>query len=264
LSALVEINPAIPEKDSPGAVPLLLGPLSIAARDGRDLEEPMNVVIHALGFDSVYYGFTTARTLQVDPRTYAWSTLPKEWVQEYEYNSYFELDPFLADRWTNPTPIIWDQRIAKVRRNIAAYLRQAAHYGIYSGAAVYFRDEHYSRTMFGVHSSKQHLSDADLSDWISKLPALLILAIEFHAIFRRRLVAAGARPLQPVSPLSPRELQCLSFASRGLTSADMALKLGLSERTINFHFGNILTKLAVANRAEAVGKAIAQGVINGN
>jgi len=63
------------------------------------------------------------------------------------------------------------------------------------------------------------------------------------------------------APLSPREVQCLQFAAYGLTSADISIKLGLAERTVSFHFGNIISKLAVANRAEAVAMAIARGMI---
>jgi DNA-binding NarL/FixJ family response regulator len=37
--------------------------------------------------------------------------------------------------------------------------------------------------------------------------------------------------------------------------------LALSERTINFHFCNIISKLAVANRAEAIGIAVSRGII---
>jgi DNA-binding NarL/FixJ family response regulator len=61
--------------------------------------------------------------------------------------------------------------------------------------------------------------------------------------------------------LSPREQQCLLLAAKGQTSADIALKLALSERTINFHFCNIVSKLAVANRAEAIGLAVSRGII---
>ena len=44
-------------------------------------------------------------------------------------------------------------------------------------------------------------------------------------------------------------------------SPDIAGKLDLSERTVNFHFGNILNKLAVANRGEAIAVAISRDII---
>ena len=44
-------------------------------------------------------------------------------------------------------------------------------------------------------------------------------------------------------------------------SAAMAYKLGISERTVQFHFDGIRSKLGAANRQEAIAKAIAAGII---
>jgi LuxR family quorum-sensing system transcriptional regulator SolR len=41
----------------------------------------------------------------------------------------------------------------------------------------------------------------------------------------------------------------------------MAHKLGISERTVQFHFDGIRSKLGAANRQEAVAKAISAGII---
>jgi DNA-binding CsgD family transcriptional regulator len=47
-----------------------------------------------------------------------------------------------------------------------------------------------------------------------------------------------------------------------MTSIDIGFKLGITERTANFHFTNIISKLGVLNRKEAVAKAVARGIIN--
>ena len=46
-----------------------------------------------------------------------------------------------------------------------------------------------------------------------------------------------------------------------MTSVDIALKLGIKPRTANFHFGNIVDKLGVLNRKEAIAMGIARGLI---
>jgi DNA-binding CsgD family transcriptional regulator len=53
----------------------------------------------------------------------------------------------------------------------------------------------------------------------------------------------------------------VSLAARGLTSVDIGHKLGITERTVNFHFGNITTKLGVLNRSEAIVRALALRVV---
>ena len=57
------------------------------------------------------------------------------------------------------------------------------------------------------------------------------------------------------------ELQCLALAANGMTSSDIGIKLGITERTANFHFRNIIGKLGVLNRQEAIAVGIARGIV---
>lgn len=61
--------------------------------------------------------------------------------------------------------------------------------------------------------------------------------------------------------LSLRERQCLEFAALGMTSEDIAIKLGIAARTANFHIANVLHKLDALNRREAVAIALSAGFI---
>jgi DNA-binding CsgD family transcriptional regulator len=61
--------------------------------------------------------------------------------------------------------------------------------------------------------------------------------------------------------LTVREKDVLTWAARGKTSAEIAIILGLSERTINFHCDKAMRRLDVINRTQAVAKAIAAGLI---
>jgi LuxR family transcriptional regulator, quorum-sensing system regulator SolR len=64
-----------------------------------------------------------------------------------------------------------------------------------------------------------------------------------------------------VSPLSPREKECLALAFDGLTAADTAISLDCSERTITYHLANAMRKLQVDNKLAAVQRACWYGVI---
>lgn len=55
--------------------------------------------------------------------------------------------------------------------------------------------------------------------------------------------------------LTGREKEALTWAARGKTSAEIAQILGLSKRTVDFHFDNARCKLGVATRIQAVMKA---------
>jgi DNA-binding NarL/FixJ family response regulator len=71
----------------------------------------------------------------------------------------------------------------------------------------------------------------------------------------------GLAPTSEGAPLSSREKHCLQLASHGLTSAEIASRLGIVDRTVNFHFANILSKLAARNRHEAIAKAATLGLL---
>jgi hypothetical protein len=51
------------------------------------------------------------------------------------------------------------------------------------------------------------------------------------------------------------------YAAHGMTSADIAVKLGIAERTVNFHFSNLISKLGVLNRTEAIATAVSMGLV---
>ncbi|GHO85497.1 helix-turn-helix transcriptional regulator [Dictyobacter formicarum] len=65
----------------------------------------------------------------------------------------------------------------------------------------------------------------------------------------------------PYETLTARELEVLRLLVRGLRNKEIAARLFVSERTINFHLANIYQKLGVSGRTEALSKAIEQGLV---
>ena len=64
-----------------------------------------------------------------------------------------------------------------------------------------------------------------------------------------------------VDKLSPRELEILRFAAKGLRNKAIADELFISNRTVERHFSNIFIKLDVTSRMEAVLYGISQNLI---
>lgn len=62
-------------------------------------------------------------------------------------------------------------------------------------------------------------------------------------------------------PFSPREHQVLSLAANGLTNKEIAHRLGISERTVQFHINSIFNKTTTNSRTEAVALALRNGWI---
>jgi two-component system, NarL family, response regulator LiaR len=64
-----------------------------------------------------------------------------------------------------------------------------------------------------------------------------------------------------LEPLTPRELEVLGCLVTGLTNAEIAQQLGISQYTIKGHVSNILGKLAVNSRTEAVAYALRNNIV---
>ena len=70
---------------------------------------------------------------------------------------------------------------------------------------------------------------------------------------------ASLQPSSADHPLSPRELEVLGLAAKGLTNKEIAYRLTLSERTIQFHLRSVFNKTTTNSRTEAVALALQQG-----
>jgi DNA-binding NarL/FixJ family response regulator len=61
--------------------------------------------------------------------------------------------------------------------------------------------------------------------------------------------------------LTAREQDVLQLLVRGLRNKEIAARLFVSERTVNFHLANIYQKLNVSGRTEALSKALERGLV---
>lgn len=77
---------------------------------------------------------------------------------------------------------------------------------------------------------------------------------EVSAILLRRVYAfaAQANPDANTSLLTPREIEILDLIEQGLTNQQIASRLSLTVHTVKNHVHNLLGKLGVGTRAEAV------------
>jgi DNA-binding NarL/FixJ family response regulator len=65
------------------------------------------------------------------------------------------------------------------------------------------------------------------------------------------------------SDLTARELQTLELLAQGSTNKQIAGALGISDNTVRHHVNNIMEKLQVTDRTEAVATALRNGVLSG-
>jgi DNA-binding NarL/FixJ family response regulator len=94
----------------------------------------------------------------------------------------------------------------------------------------------------------------------SLIPALRTVAAGQRWIPQE--VAGRLNSRKMFEELTPREIQVLQQLAKGLANKEIADTLNISEHTVKDHLKNILGKLRVADRTEAVTKAITRGIIH--
>jgi ATP/maltotriose-dependent transcriptional regulator MalT len=88
-------------------------------------------------------------------------------------------------------------------------------------------------------------------------------AADEEASGRAALAALGVRgPQRPaVAELTPREVEILRLAAQGLSDAEIAERLVLSQHTVHRHVANVRTKLRLPSRTAAVAYAARAGLL---
>ena len=75
------------------------------------------------------------------------------------------------------------------------------------------------------------------------------------------LIRAISQPPKPGSNLSEREIAVLAGLADGYSNEEIAGRLVISRNTVRHHVHNILAKLGVTNRTEAVALALQHGIV---
>lgn len=78
----------------------------------------------------------------------------------------------------------------------------------------------------------------------------------------KELQGPRAEKVNPFTELTDRELEVLKLIASGMSNAEMATKLVLSEKTIKGHVSNILSKLHLVDRTQAAVYAWREGIVH--
>jgi DNA-binding NarL/FixJ family response regulator len=93
-------------------------------------------------------------------------------------------------------------------------------------------------------------------DYLAKPLEFDEFLVRIRALLRRSHSTAP-----PASDLTARELEILQLLADGLKTSDIAGQLFISRKTVGTHIENILRKLRVHSRTEAVGLAYREGLV---
>ncbi|MFN2132033.1 MAG: response regulator [Anaerolineae bacterium] len=108
------------------------------------------------------------------------------------------------------------------------------------------------------------LKDADATTVVGAIEAAYRGEAILHPRIARRLMAevtAPSRGQEAVTDLTAREMEVLHLIGQGLSNAEIAEQLVITERTVKAHVSNLLGKLHLSDRTQAAVYAWREGLM---
>jgi DNA-binding NarL/FixJ family response regulator len=105
--------------------------------------------------------------------------------------------------------------------------------------------------------------DADADELLRAIRAAAVGEAIFGASIATRLMsyfAGGARTSSAFPELTERELEILEQIAAGRSNAEIGQRLGIAPKTVRNHVANVLNKLEVADRSQAIVRAREAGL----
>ncbi|WP_058546255.1 helix-turn-helix transcriptional regulator [Pseudomonas fluorescens] len=220
-----------------------------------DWERLLNKVLRQLGFGSYLISLGPTAPRDTDPLAGLITTFPKHWLEHYRCDGLIEIDPILRHCRRELVPLFWDSERRRARGRSRHFWEQREQHGLRSGVSIPLRYEMLRGTLSVAFDDTQITEQKGFSN--PAVYQLFMLIPYLLAGIRHQL----HRPAQPRQDLTPKEMDCLYWASEGKTTWEISHILTCSERTIDFHLLNARRKLGSVSRQQAVSAAVACGLV---
>ena len=225
----------------------------------RGLFQGLATLASTLKFDGLSYLVLNEST-SINGVCFHLTTAGPDWSTRYAKHNYHAIDPRIIGTHGRHVPIIWDAERNETDWRVRTFLDHASRVKICSGVAISLRDTRIGRVVIAWDSAMNGLDGEQKAVLERSLGTLTLLAGSLHEAMLMHCLSTLGRI--PPSALTDRERECLTLAAHGMTSGDIGVKLAITERTVNFHFGNIIGKLGVLNRSEAIARAVAHNIVS--
>jgi DNA-binding CsgD family transcriptional regulator len=179
-----------------------------------------------------------------------------DWMNRYIESKYFDLDPVLLGASASFDPVDWsDLDWSDADRH--GFREEANSFGVGNqGYTVPVRGPSGQFAIFTINKTCSRESWEKLLK--ENRTDFLLLA---HYTHQRVLGLAGLESAHPTRPLSVREREALRLIASGLSRAQAAEKLGISENTFRVYIDSARHKLCALNVPHAIALAAHKGII---
>ncbi|MCB2254099.1 autoinducer binding domain-containing protein [Pseudomonas chlororaphis] len=201
--------------------------------------------VRQLGFDFYAYGVRHSIPF-TRPKTEIYSSYPQPWMERYQQQNYAAIDPAILNGLRSAEMVIWNDALFGKGSLLWGEARE---WGLRVGATLPIRTPDGGLSLLSVARESGAISLVEREEIRLRLRCIIELVIQ-------RLGELG-HPSSQVEPLelSPREREILQWTADGKSSGEIALILGISVNTVNFHLKVIQKKFGATNKTLAAAYA---------
>lgn len=224
-----------------------------SATTEADLLEKMQAVARAIGYDQVLFGIEM-RIPGAAPVQHITSGYPVEYQVLYQQKAFLTRDPTVAHCQTSTKPLVWCEQM--YTQDSFEIMEESSRFGLGHGVSLPVHESGRIVSMLSLARDKPLDSEAEHRRVVA---AGNVLAHCVHVASENLIlpgVLAGRRP-----HLSPREQQCFQLVALGKSNWEIGQHLKISGETAAVHVKNVLNKLEVSTRMQAVAIGVALGMI---
>ena len=223
----------------------------LQAKDHHDVIDALDSLYALIPFKAAGIGMVKRPGLWIN------HSFDVSWTESYLANNYNEVDPVLKIADRTPRPFTWEQArclVGQGKLKTKTFLEHAKREGVYNGIAVssHGMGNDGLDILVTLHMGKEVLP----KNW---MVILQMFVVHIYEAFMR--LHHTPQTEHRTSPLTSREIETLKWAREGKSAWEIGRIMGISERTVKFHFSNIYTKLDVVNRAQAVALGVSRKMI---
>lgn len=236
----------------------------LLAADRHQLAACLRGAVHAIGFESFYYGAqgrgaAAGKGFDVSDLSspLILTDYSPKWAQHYGEQNYASVDPMVQDCSRSMIPVIWHRRPLSENKDTDRLFDEARQHGLGTGMTCSILGGPGELALLSLTMEQDRQADRRTVE--RQVSQGHMLMSYLHEGLRRldRQAAQAAPPIR----LTAREKEILTWISAGKTSWEIACILAVAERTVIFHVDNAMRKLDTRTRTQAVAKALALGLI---
>ena len=191
-----------------------------------------------------------------DGERFGAGTYDQEWVDRYVEKDYLRVDPVILGCFQRFHPVDWKQLDWSTKAS-KAFFKEAIKYGVGNqGLTIPIRGP---QGQFALFTASHTCSDDVWAAFRERNERDLILVA--HEFNKKALEFEHGSESDTVSGLSPRELSAMTYIAKGLSRAQAADQMQISEHTLRVYIEAARHKLGALNTTHAVARALSRGLI---